>query len=386
MPRMDRGPGRRCWRVGINAHLLSDQSGYRSAGIHGYIHNLLRHLPAADPDLHYTIFVGEGRPAPNARLEVRISRLHTGRPALRVVWEQILQPGRLWQARVDLHHAMGFVAPVVSPCPFVVTVYDLSFVYYPEYFRPANRLYLRLMTGLSCRRARRVIAISENTARDVKAALGVPAARIDVAAPGVDTRFFEPIPDEALARFRAARELPPRFLLFLGTLEPRKNLVTLLRAYAALPDKAVKLVLAGGKGWLYDETFRAIESLGLSGDVLTPGYIPDEELPLWYRAAEAFVYPSVYEGFGLPLLEAMASGTPVLAADTSSLPEAVGDAGMLVPPTDVNSWTESLAHAVSSVAWREEAGARGPARARAFTWARTAEQTAAIYRRALEAA
>ncbi|MCZ7543730.1 MAG: glycosyltransferase family 4 protein [Anaerolineae bacterium] len=298
----------------------------------------------------------------------------------------VLATGEIARARVDLHHGMAFVTPLLSPCPSVVTVYDLSFMHYPEYFRPLNRLYLRLMTPLSCRRARRVIAISESTARDVAGALGVPASRIDVAVPGVDARFFEPIPDARMAAFRAARGLPPRFLLFLGTLEPRKNLLTLLRAYAALPDRAVKLVLAGGRGWLYGEIFDAIASLGLDGDVLTPGYVPDDELPLWYRAAEAFVYPSIYEGFGLPLLEAMASGAPVVAADTSSLPEAVGDAGLLVPPTDVEAWAGALAQAIDAPAWRAEAGAWGRARARQFSWARTAAQTAKTYRRALEAA
>ena len=336
--------------------------------------------------MQYTVFVGEGRPALHERLSVRASRLPTRRPAARVIWEQVVQPGALWRARVDLHHAMAFVAPVVAPCPSVVTVYDLSFLRYPEYFRPVNRLYLRVMTGPSCRRARRVIAISQSTARDVSAMLGVPADRIDVVAPGVDARFFAPIPGDAIARFRAARELPERFLLYLGTLEPRKNLVTLLRAYAALPDRAVKLVLAGGKGWLYDAIFDAVESLGLRGDVLTPGYVPDAELPLWYRAAEAFVYPSFYEGFGLPLLEAMASGTPVVAADTSSLPEAVGDAGLLVAPADVAAWTEALARAIDSATWREAASAGGRARAATFTWARAAAQTTATYRRALEAA
>ena len=386
MPRMENRPSQRCWHVGINAHLLSGQSGYRSAGIHGYIYHLLQHLPAADPEMRYTVFVGEGRPSPAAGLAVRASRLRTGRPALRVLWEQVAQPAHLRCAGVDLHHAMAFVAPLVAPCPTVVTVYDVSFMHYPAYFRPANRLYLRLLTGVSCRRARRVIAISESTARDVQAAFGVAAGRVDVAVPGVDARFFAPVSAEEIARFRQEKGLPARFALFLGTLEPRKNLVTLLRAYAALPDRAVKLVLAGGKGWLYDEVFAAIEALGLSGDTLTPGYVPGEELPLWYRAAEVFVYPSVYEGFGLPLLEAMACETPVIAADTSSLPEAVGDTGLLVPPADVEAWTEALAHAIKSAGWRAEAGARGAARARAFTWARTAAQTVAVYRRALEAA
>ncbi|MBN1287248.1 MAG: glycosyltransferase family 4 protein [Anaerolineae bacterium] len=375
---------RRPLHVGINAHLLSGQAGYRSAGIHGYIYNLLRHLPAADPDARYTVFVGVGRPALGPRLTVRAARLRTDRPALRVLWEQLIQPGAARRAGVDLLHALAFVAPLVAPCPSVVTVYDLSFLYYPERFRAARRLYLRALTGVSCRRARRVIAISQSTARDVHRLLGVPAERIDVAAPGVSEDFFAPVPDEVRAAFRADKNLPARFILSLGTLEPRKNLLTLLHAYAKLPSRDVKLVLAGGKGWLYDDIFRAIETLDLKDDVILPGYVPGIELPRWYASAETFVYPSIYEGFGLPLLEAMAAGTPVIASNTSSLPEAVGDVGALVAPDDVEAWTAALARAVDSPAWRAEMGARGRAHARTFTWARTAVQTVDSYRRALE--
>ncbi len=375
---------RRPLHIGINAHLLSGHTGYRSAGIHSYIYQTLRHLPDADPDVRYTVFVGAGRPASVERLVVRRSRLHTERPAVRVLWEQAVQPIELRRAGVDLHHAMAFVAPLLAPCPSVVTVYDLSFMHYPQLFHAANRLYLRTLTGISCRRARRVIAISESTAHDVVNLLGVPAARVDVAVPGVEARFFAPISEKVCAAFRAEKGLPDRFMLFVGTLEPRKNLLTLLRAYAMLPTRDVKLVLVGGKGWMYEDVFRTIDELALGDDVLLPGYVPDVELPRWYAGAELFVYPSVYEGFGLPLLEAMATGTPVIASNTSSLPEAVGSAGMLPPPDDAEAWADAMAQAIASQAWRAEACAQGRARARSFTWARTAAQTVAAYRRTLD--
>jgi glycosyltransferase involved in cell wall biosynthesis len=382
MPGME-SQQRRPLHVGINAHLMSGEAGYRSAGIHGYIANLLAHLPDADPDIQYTVFTSEGQPQPHERLQIRRSGMKTGKPSRRVLWEQVVQPWQLRRARVDLHHGMAFVAPAITPCPFVVTVYDLSFLHYPQLFRAANRLYLRTMTRLSCRRARRVIAISESTARDIAQRLGVPPGRIDVAVPGVDARFFAPVDAAQCERFKSTWGLPRRFLLFLGTLEPRKNLVTLLEAYARLPSHKVKLVLAGGEGWLYEDIYRAIERLNLGGAVLTPGYVPGGELTLWYACAEALVYPSVYEGFGLPLLEAMAAGTPVLASDTSSLPEAAGDTGMLIPPQDVDAWTAALARAIDDAAWRAEAGERGQARARTFTWERTAAQTTASYRWAM---
>src|SRR5690606_28001569 len=370
----------------LNAHLLTAQAGYRSAGINGYIANLLRALPDADPALRYTVLAGPQAALPDdPRLTVRRSAWRTARPLARIAWEQLAQPLALAQTGPDLSHQLAFVAPVFSRVPFVVTVYDLSFVRFPERLPAARRLYLRLLTRRSCHTARRVIAISRSTAADLTAIFGVPADRIDVAVPGV-SEVFAPLPRDQVEVFRQRAGLPPRFFLYLGTLEPRKNLPLLLRAYAALPAaerEAVHLVLAGGRGWLMDEIEQTLAARDRAATGHRPGYIPAEDLPLWYNAAEAFVYPSVFEGFGLPVLEAMACGTPVLVADTSSLPEAAGDAGRCLPPHDEAAWTDALAQAMHDSAWRAEASERGRARARQFTWARTAVQTVASYRRAL---
>lgn len=372
--------------IALNAHLLTAQAGYRSAGINGYIANLLRALPDADPALRYTVFAGPQATVPEGtRLRVRRGAWRTERPLARIAWEQIAQPVALARTRPDLAHQLAFVAPVLSRVPFVVTVYDLSFVRYPERLPAARRWYLRLLTRRSCQRARRVIAISRSTAADLTAIFGVPAERIDVAVPGVGEEFT-PLPRAEIEAFRAEKGLPARFFLFLGTLEPRKNLPVLLRAYAALPAsdrEAVHLVLAGGRGWMTGEIERALEQGDLARTVHLPGYVPAEDLPLWYNAAEALVYPSVYEGFGLPVVEAMACGTPALVADSSSLPEAAGDVGRCVPPHDEAAWTTALAQTMHDQTWRVEAGGRGRTHAQQFTWARTAAQTVASYRRAL---
>jgi glycosyltransferase involved in cell wall biosynthesis len=373
--------------IGLNAHLLTAQAGYRSAGINGYIYHLVQALPGADPALTYTVFAGsQGDPPAHPRLTVRRTHFRTERPLRRILWEQFAQPVALWRTRPDLVHALAFVAPLICPVPAVVTVYDLSFVHYPARLPAARRWYLRLLTRRTCQRARRVIAISHSTARDVAATFGLPPGKIDVAAPGVDARF-QPLPPGEVAAFRRRARLPDRFLLFVGTLEPRKNLPVLLRAYARLPASdraAVHLVLGGGKGWMYQEIFQAVEALGLGDTVLFPGYLPAEDLPLWYNAADALVYPSVFEGFGLPVVEALACGTPVLVSDVSSLPEAAGESGVRLPPDDVKAWTEALARALSDAGWRAEAGAQGRAHAARFTWGHTAAQTVASYRRALE--
>lgn len=374
------------YHIGLNAHLLTAQAGYRSAGISGYIANLLRALPAADPALRYTVFAGPQAALPaDSRLRVRRSAWRTEHPLARILWEQIAQPLALERDRPDLVHQLAFVAPVLARRPFVVTVYDLSFVHFPERLPPARRRYLRLLTRWSCQRARRVIAISRSTAADLTATFGLSPERIDVAVPGVD-EAFHPLPRAEVEAFRARAGLPDRFLLYLGTLEPRKNLPLLLRAYAALPASdrsAAPLVLAGARGWMVDAIDRALDEHDLRDSVRLPGYVPAQDLPLWYNAAEALVYPSLFEGFGLPVIEAMACGTPALVADTSSLPEAVGDMGVCLPPDDAAAWTNALAHILHDTVWRAEAGQRGRERAREFTWARTAAQTVASYRRAL---
>lgn len=372
--------------IALNAHLLTAQAGYRSAGINGYIYNLIGALPDADPSFSYTLFTGSrGQPLVHSRLKVRRARWDTQPPARRILWEQLVQPAALWQVKPDLAHALAFVSPLFSRVPAVVTVYDLSFVHYPECLPAARRFYLRLFTRRSCQRARRVIAISHSTARDLAETFDIPPGKIDVAVPGVGEQFA-PRPGPEVAAFRACKGLPDRFLLFLGTLEPRKNLPMLLRAYAQLPalDRAaVHLVLAGSKGWMTGEIFRTVETHGLADTVHFPGYVPPGELPLWYNAAEAFVYPSVFEGFGLPVVEALACGTPALVSDASSLPEAAGDTGYCLPPDDVEAWTEALAHVIRDPVWRQDAGQRGRVHAARFAWEHTAAQTVASYRRAL---
>lgn len=381
--------GQAAIHVGLNAHLLARQAGYRSAGIHNYIQQLIYHLPKADRHLEITVFTGQRRGVQRKisnTLDWRISRWPTERPEVRIVWEQLAQPWAVRRASVHLLHAMAFVSPLVALVPTVITIHDLSFLRFPERFRPVNRIYLSTMTRLSCRRARRIIAVSQATADEIIRLLNVPAERIDIVPHGIQHTHFRSLsPDETQA-FRQKKGLPERFVLFLGTLEPRKNLTTLIEAFAhtGMAQRGVKLVLAGGKGWYYQEIFRRAEELDLADAVCFPGFVPDAELPLWYNAATVFVYPSLYEGFGMPLLEAMACGTPVLGSTASCLPEVVGDAGLLVPPHDLEGLAHSLERLLSDADLRGDLSQRGLARAAAYTWETTAAATVASYRRALE--
>jgi glycosyltransferase involved in cell wall biosynthesis len=368
--------------IGLNAHLLSSEPGYRSAGIHQYIDNLLRELPHAAREHRYTAMVGARQPRTYEGVTIRKAPLDTEPPLRRIVWEQAFQPWSL--GRYDLYHALAFVAPALLLAPMVVTIYDLSFFHYPDRLPRSRRVYLQRMTEWTCQRARRIITISQSTARDVAATVGIAPERIDVAPPGCDFARFRPLLPEAVAAFRREQGLPKRFWLFIGTLEPRKNLVTLIEAYAALsPDERLPLVIAGGKGWDYEPIFAAVERYRLQDQVRFPGFVSAEALPLWYNAAQAFVYPSLFEGFGIPVLEAMACGTPVITSDATSLPEVVGDAGICLPPQDVSAWTAALRRAHRDDVWRAEARERGLAWATRFTWQQTAALTAECYRKAL---
>ena len=376
--------------VAVNAHLLSAGDSYRSAGIAVYVTNLLRGLAALDSDLRYQALLGDKRLSPTGfDLPVRFSRVSTVRPTVRILWEQCVLPGVLRRLGVDVLHAAAFVGPVLSSCPQVITVHDLSFLRHPEFFRRGNRLYLGTFTGIACRRAAAVIAVSQFTAREAQKLLRVPAARVHTIYHGIDPRF-RPLPPAAVTAFRQKMQLPDRFVLYLGTLEPRKNLTQLVRAFARLRDPGVHLVLAGGRGWLYEEIFAEVERLGLGARVHFPGFVPAETQALWYNAAEAFAYISHYEGFGFPVAEALACGIPTLATATTSLPEAGGDGVLLIEPdTDTAAAEAAIADGLhrllTDAPLRAELRQRGLAHAARFTWAETARQTEALYRRVLEA-
>jgi glycosyltransferase involved in cell wall biosynthesis len=370
-------------QIGFDAHLLSRSRSYRAAGMSRHIQNLLDRLPDAMPDARLRVFVGpDGQPPapPAPNVSYRLSRLRTERPRNRVVWEQLLAPREL--RGLDLCHFPANVVTVATTCPRVVTVHDLSFERFPHLFHRANRAYQRAMVRLSVRLAGRVIAVSDSTRRELVELLRVSERKVEVIPNGVE-RCFEPLPRERVERFRADKGLPDHFIMHLGTLEPRKNILTLVRAYAALRrarDLPHALVLAGGKGWLYESIFAEVERLGLGGQVLFPGYVPFDEQPLWYNAAAVFAYPSLYEGFGFPPLEAMACGTPVVTSNATSLPEVVGDAGLMVAPTDEAALADALWRLIDDSSLRARLSAAGRVRAGLFGWDAVAARTAAVYR------
>lgn len=369
--------------VGVNAHLLSGQEGYRRAGIHHYIAQIINHLPADDPTLQVRVFSHDTADLlPNPSLQIINSRWRTGRPLMRILWEQTAWPLQAARLKLDLIHSMAFVTPLLSPCPTVVTVYDLSFIHYPERFPALQRLYLTSQTRRSCRAARRVVVISESGRHDVRRLYGLPPERIDVVAPGVDDQF-RPMTKAEVTAFRQREELAGPFILHVGTLQPRKNIPLLIEALARLGRPELGLALVGGKGWAYEAIFERVTTLGLEQQVRFAGYVPDDDLPLWYNSAALLAFPSVYEGFGLPVAQAMACGTPVVAANTSAIPEVAGEAALLFDPQDVGSLARHIANVLDDPQLAATMQEAGLAQARHFSWQEAGRRMADVYRRAL---
>ncbi|HLI25998.1 MAG TPA: glycosyltransferase family 1 protein [Chloroflexota bacterium] len=359
--------------IGLDARLAD----YTAGGIAQYIRCLAAWLPRLAPGARFTLYRARRRSQPWAAPgHVRQRTLLTP-PHHR--WEHVLLPLELASERLDLLHGPDFLVPRRRRCPAVITIHDLAFVRYPAILTPDSRRHYAQVARVAPT-VERVICDSAHTAADVEALLGVPRERLRVVhlAPTVAAR-----PDTAtLAAVRARYALPPRYFLYLGTLEPRKNLPTLLRALARLPAP-VPLLLAGPRGWLDEPVLAAAARLGERVRWLGP--VPAADLPALYAGATAFVFPSLYEGFGLPPLEAMALGTPVVAARTSSLPEVLGDAALFVPPLDETAWTEALQQILDDAPLRAALRARGQAQAARYSWERTARATLAVYREALAA-
>ena len=367
---------------------------HHHAGLGRYAHELLTALLAVDPTNQYdTLYyapAGSERPDPPLdRLPARRLRLSAKPWRMSVLLADFAGlPLDRWVDGGEVFHATDHLLPPLRRSATVFTIHDLIYLFFPEYHLPLNRWFLTLMLPRFLRRADAVIAVSENTRRDAARLMKVPAEKMTVIYEGVNPAYQPIQAAGALAAVRAKYQLPERFVLFFSTIEPRKNLLMLLEAYGALlaqSPAAPDLVVAGRRGWLFQPVFERVRALGLEQRVHFTDWIAEADAPALINAAEAFVYPSLYEGFGLPPLEAMACGVPVVCSNASSLPEVVGQAGLLLPPQDTAAWTSALERVLSDAALRQDLRGRGPAQARQFTWEATARQTLAVYERVAEA-
>ena len=364
--------------VAIDARLAH----YTAGGIAHHTLNLARALAEAAPDDRFTLLR-------SVRQRGGLPRAHNLRSTPLVTpphhrFEQLALPLEVAWVRPDLLHCPDFIPPFRRTCPVVVTVHDLAFLRFPETLTPESRRYYGQVRR-AIESAERTIVVSEATARDLAELLEVGTERVRVVHNGLDP-VFQQRPDPAeTARVRARWGLERPYVMFLGTLEPRKDVPTLLRAFAPVHAEHPDLLLAlvGRRGWLYAPIFAEIEALGLREVVRHIEDAADADLLPLLDGASAFAFPSRYEGFGLPPLEALARGVPTVVADTSSLPEVVGDAALLFPPGDHEALAAALRRLLSDDGLRADLRARGPARAAGFTWERAARETLAVYCEAL---
>ncbi|NBU64316.1 MAG: glycosyltransferase family 1 protein [Chloroflexia bacterium] len=369
--------------VAINAHLLAHTANFRRAGVSHYVESLLEHLGKIDTTNRYSVYTTRGVDATALGLPtnftVRPSLFPTINPRVRIPWEQIMAPALLAAHGADVYHGVLNVMPLLAGVPSVVTIHDLSAMLFPQTFRRINRMYTRWAIEVSAKRAAHLFTVSEYAKQEIMTHLKVPAERITVTYDACDARFRPSSPAE-LAAFRQRNRLPEQYLFYLGTLEPRKNIPRLLEAYAQIAHEVdAPLLIGGGKGWLYEPILAQAERLNLGDKLRFVGYIPQEEQHLWYGAATAFVFPSLYEGFGMPPLEAMACGTPVIVSSASCLPEVMGDAGYQVDPHDVAGWAIAMRRVLHDEALRADLAVRGPLNAARFSWQETARRTQSVY-------
>jgi glycosyltransferase involved in cell wall biosynthesis len=361
------------------------QLGRRSGGPETYEASLLPELVDLAPESTFTIYCLSARAAaaaPAGRPHVRTRVLH---PRSRWLSLPFSLPWHAWRDGIDLLHAT-FVPPPISPVPYVFTLHDVSMFEHPEFYPSAIRFRLTRLIERGLRQARVVLCISEHCRRSVLERFDLDPERLLVAHHGVSPRF-QPVADAA-RRASVLKRLgvEPPYLLHVGKYEPRKNLPRLLDAFARVASgrgAGVRLVLAGQPVWQDQSVAAAIARHGLAGRVVELGYVADEDLPALYTEALAFVFPSLWEGFGLPILEAMACGAPVVTSSTTCLPEVAGDAALLVDPESVGDLAAALTRILDEPSLREELRLRGARRAAGFSWRRSAETTLAAYRIAL---
>lgn len=369
-------------RIGINARYL--QNTY--SGITVYLLNLLLNLKRIDTQNEYTLFFGSGKNLPEDirkfQYNYDIPGIAANNQLLKIMWAHLYLPGAIKKRKIDIFHETSFVAPIIKTCPLITTVYDLAYLYTPESFTCRNRLYFKALLAKSIKKSNFIIATSINTKKDIIDNFPHCADKIKVVYGGVDARL-KPVTDkEVTAKIKELYKIKKDFILAVSLISPRKNLTALIKAWKLLRTERkldVQLVISGRKGWLYEEVFKEAASWMPNNDIIFCGHVSDEHLLYLYNAAAVFAYPSLYEGFGLPILEAMACGCPVVSSNTSSMPEVCGDAALLVDPKNISEISQALYKIFSDASLRRDLIKKGFEQAKKFSWQNTAQQTIQAY-------
>jgi glycosyltransferase involved in cell wall biosynthesis len=366
--------------IGIDAHAIGAQQG----GNETYIRNLITALAELDSHNHYTLYFSAAQAAAAWRNRYPNFAVRLLPPPTPLVRVPIALAYELRRRPVDVLHVQ-YTAPPFCPAPVVTTIHDLAFEHLPETFTRRGKAQLRLTVRRTARRAAHILTVSEFSRQDIINTYRLPPDRITVTHNGCEAQFTpSPAAAEEATAIRRKFGIARDYLLAVGSLQPRKNLIRLLRAYTNLrakqPEFQLQLALVGRQLWLYQDVLQEIRQQKFAADIIVTGYVSDEDLPALYRSAVALVYPSLFEGFGLPPLEAMACGTPVLTSNSSSLPEVVGSAALLVDPYDEADIAAAMWKLTRDEPLRMQLRHAGIAQARQFTWRAAAEKTQAVYR------
>jgi glycosyltransferase involved in cell wall biosynthesis len=372
-------------RIGIDVTAAITQGG----GIGRYTRELVRALIRKDDSSYYILFSGKAPkralaadPIPAAS-NVEYREFWLNAKWLYRLWYRVRLPISVqWlTGDIDIYHSPDFVLPPTGNIPSVLTIHDLSFVHYPEAFTPALLNYLNKAVPSSIGRASHVLADSLSTKNDLVDIWQVSKEKISVVYSGVGSSFKPITEKDEIRRVRQKYELGDRpFIFSVGTVQPRKNYEMLIRAFKPIFERTThQLVIAGGLGWMYEQILEEASRLGMSQRVKLIGFVDDRDLPALYSDASLFAFPSLYEGFGIPLLEAMSCGVPVISSNASSLPEVAGDAALLLPPDDQELWSKNLKQLLDDNTRRSKMVAAGFLQARKYSWRNAAEQVLRIY-------
>jgi len=373
-------------RIGINALFMIPGI---VGGSETILRNLISNLASIDSHNEYVLFTNQENSGsfnldqPNF-FEVRCPIPARFRPA-RTLWEQFILPIQCQWHRIDLLHSPGYVSPIALPCSSVVSILDMNYFFFPEDWSKFALWVLKILVPLSARRSCEIIALSQSSKRHIMKALHISEDKINVTYMGVDKIFHPRHNHRQILEMRKRIGIKGDFILCVANSHPHKNLRRLLQAYYILrKDKKIthQLLLAGNPGRDHLELVRIVRKLGIGQEVIFTGYIPHHQMPLAYQAADLFVFPSLYEGFGLPILESMACGTPVVSSNAASLPEVVGRAGILVDPYDANEMAGAMSRVLTDKKLVGTLIKEGLKHSKKFSWAETAKQTLAIYQKA----
>ncbi len=365
-------------RIAIDATVLPEKLG--GAGV--YVLNLISALSKIDRENEYFIFV-EKRNIKKFNLanNFRLLGVRDMPRSLRLIWEQIVFPFLLKRYKIRILHSPRYTTSWLRfGWKSVVTFHDMLFLLFPQKHNILKRFFYCWMLPIAAKKAERIIAVSSSTKKDIMKLLNISSEKIRVIYLGIGS-LYHPLEKKEVEDFRRKEEIFGSFILYVGTLKKRKNVLNIIRAYKKIKEKGIKekLVIVGNKSGEYQNIYKAVKRSKLEKDVFFSGYVDEALLPFYYNSAFLFIYPSLYEGFGLPILEAMASGTPVITSNVSSLPEVVGDAAILVNPNNIEEMAEMMQKVLTNQKLREKMREKGLKRAKLFSWERCARETLNLY-------